>query len=166
METERPSKSFTGQSLGDRRPGYRVERILRGYEPEQLFDLAADVERYPEFLKWWIAARILRREANVYFTDQILGLGPLRVRFISKTVLYRPERIDVTARESFRHFELSWRFEQTTDGNCRVCVAAAAALRSQLLQLVVDQVLPLAIADIIASFEARARELYLIEMKR
>jgi ribosome-associated toxin RatA of RatAB toxin-antitoxin module len=23
--------------------------------PEQLFDLAADVERYPEFLPWWVA---------------------------------------------------------------------------------------------------------------
>jgi len=134
--------------------------VLRDFQPEPLFDLAADVERYPEFLKWWIAARILRRDANVYFTDQILGLGPLRFRFVSKTILLRPRRIDVTAEEpSFRRFELSWLFERIPDAGCRVSVVAAVALRSQLLQRVVDQVLPIAVADIVASFATRAHEL-------
>lgn len=39
-----------------------VERLLP-YRAEQLFDLAADVERYPEFLPLWIAARIRSRFA-------------------------------------------------------------------------------------------------------
>ena len=47
----------------------RAERLL-SYSPEQLFDLAADVERYPKFLHWWKAARIKRRDGDVYYTDQ------------------------------------------------------------------------------------------------
>ena len=74
------------------------ERLLP-YTAEQLFDLAADVERYPEYLPWWIAARIRKREANVYYTHQVLGLGPIRVSFGSKTVLQPPTRIDVTSKE-------------------------------------------------------------------
>jgi coenzyme Q-binding protein COQ10 len=141
--------------------------MVRGFQPELLFDLAADVERYPEFLRGWIAARILRRHENVYLTDQTLGLGPFRFRFVSRTTLLRPRRIDVTAEgPSFRRFELSWLFERIPDTGCRVSVVAAVALRSQLLQRVVDQVLPIAIADIVASFTARAHELARIGLKQ
>lgn len=141
-------------------PKARAERMLYGFQPEPLFDLAADVERYPEFLKWWIAARIIRRNANAYFTEQTLGLGPVRFNFVSKTVLYRPERILVTADDpSFRCFELAWFFEPTPDSGCRISVEATVTLRSSLLQRVVNRVLPPALADIIASFEARARKL-------
>ena len=144
----------------DRQWDQRVERMLYGFQPEPLFDLAADVERYPEFLKWWIEARILRRNANVYFTEQTLGRGPIRINFVSKTILYRPERIVVTADEpSFRRFELAWFFEPAPDAGCRVRVEATVTLRSSLLQRVVDRVLPPALADVVASFEARARKL-------
>jgi coenzyme Q-binding protein COQ10 len=134
-----------------------VERVLPRSRPEPLFDLAADVERYPEFLRGWLAARIVRRDADVYYTDQILGLGPLRVRFGSKTVLDRPQRIHVTSAEPpFRRFELTWMFEPLPDGSCRVRLDARVELRVPLLQRVVDQLLPRAIAGIADAFEARA----------
>jgi coenzyme Q-binding protein COQ10 len=139
-----------------------VERVLRGFRPGPLFDLAADVERYPEFLRWWIAVRVLRRSAKVYHTEQILGLGPLRVRFNSKTVLRRPRRIDVTADQPpFRRFALSWIFEPVPGTGCRVSLLARMELRSPALQRIVDLVLPQAIADIAEAFEARARRLNL-----
>lgn len=131
---------------------------MRGFRPGPLFDLAADVERYPEFLPWWIAARVLRRDGKVYYTDQILGLGPLRVRFVSKAVLHRPRRIDVTSdKPPFRRFALTWIFEPIAGAGCRVSVVATLALRSRLLQRVVDQLLPVAVSGIITAFEARAR---------
>ena len=138
----------------------KVERWLP-YRPEQLFDLAADVERYPEFLRWWLAARVRDREASAYRTDQVLGLGPIRVRFASKTVLHRPQRIDVTSDEwPFRQFGLSWIFEPQRPAGCRVILVAELELRSWLLQGVVDRILPAVTADIISAFEARARRLY------
>jgi coenzyme Q-binding protein COQ10 len=137
-----------------------VERLLP-YGPERLFDLAADVERYPEFLRWWIKAQIRKREADVYYTDQVLGLGPVRVSFGSKTVLRRPERIDVTSDEPpFRWFHLSWRFASLPDGGCQVRLAADVDFRSHLLQRLVDRILPATIDEIIASFERRAHRLY------
>lgn len=137
----------------------KVERSMP-YAPEQLFDLAADVERYPEFLRWWITAQVRKREANIYYTDQVLGLGPIRVGFATTTVLHRPERIDVTSDEPlFRRFRLSWMFVPEPDGRCRVGLAVELEFNSRFLQKVVERVLPIAIADIITAFEARAREL-------
>jgi coenzyme Q-binding protein COQ10 len=43
-------------------PLYEADRVL-DYPPEQLFELAADVERYPEYLPWWVAARVRKRGA-------------------------------------------------------------------------------------------------------
>ena len=136
------------------------ERLLP-YTAEQLFDLAADVERYPEYLRWWIAARIRKREANVFYTDQVLGLGPIRVTFGSRTVLQRPTRIDVTSNDApFQQFKLSWNFAAQDGAGCRVSLAAEFELRSFVLQRILDQALPTASADVIAAFETRAHRLY------
>ena len=64
------------------------------YKPEQLFDLVADVECYPEFLPWWVASRIRKREGNVYYSDQVVGFGVFRERFGSKKgyLLHQPSR--------------------------------------------------------------------------
>ena len=45
-------------------PGIHQKRVLP-YTCEQMFDLVADVGRYPEFLPWCIAARIHRRDEAV-----------------------------------------------------------------------------------------------------
>jgi coenzyme Q-binding protein COQ10 len=138
----------------------RVERLLP-YSPKRLFDLAADVERYPDFLRWWIAARIQKREAGVYYTHQVLGFGPIRVSFGSKTMLRRPERIDVTSdKPPFRELRLSWIFESRPGHGCRVSLVAECQFRSYLLERVVAGVLPTAIADTMLAFETRARQLY------
>ena len=136
------------------------ERLLP-YTAEQLFDLAADVERYPEYLRWWIAARIRNREANVYYTDQVLGLGPVRVRFGSRTVLQPPTRIDVTSKDyPFQQFKLSWNFAALARASCHVSLTAEFELRSFVLRRILDQALPVATADIIKAFETRAHSLY------
>ena len=128
---------------------------------EQVFDLAADIERYPEFLSGWISARIQKRESDICYVDQVVGLGPIRLQFTSTAVLHRPERIEVASTEApFRQFSLSWSVAAVPPGGCRVSVAAEVELRSRMMQHIVDQILPAAVDDVITAFEARARRLY------
>jgi coenzyme Q-binding protein COQ10 len=61
---------------------------------EQVFALAADIERYPEFLSGWISARIMQRETTICHVDQEVRFGPIRLLFRSTAVLDRPRRID------------------------------------------------------------------------
>ena len=52
------------------------ERRIVGYAPRQMFDLVADVARYPEFLPWCTAARMRRREsASVEIDELAIGFG-------------------------------------------------------------------------------------------
>jgi coenzyme Q-binding protein COQ10 len=128
---------------------------------EQVFDVAADIERYPEFLRGWIAARIIRREAEVYYVEQTLGLGPMRVHFSSRAVVQRPQRIDVSSTDHpFRQFQLSWLVQANEAGGCRVSIITDMQLRSRLLQHAADASLAATVDDILGAFESRAFKLY------
>lgn len=139
---------------------YRVGRVLP-HAPEQLFDLAADVEQYPRFLPFWVAVRVTRRACDVYWTEQVLRLGVVRQRFSTKTVLKRPRRIEVMSDDrSFRLFRLFWQFEPAGPAACRVALETEVELNSHLGQRVFDLALAGSLTAVIDAFEKRARALY------
>ena len=64
------------------------ERRVVAYTPMQLFELVADVPRYPEFLPWCQAGRIRRRESDtVQIAELAIGFGPFHEKFASRVVL-------------------------------------------------------------------------------
>jgi len=131
------------------------------YRCEQMFDLAADIERYPEFLAGWISARIRNREGNTCQVDQVVGFGPLRLQFASTAVLQPSHQIDVSSTDPrFRKYSLSWLIEEAPTRGCQVSVTVDLELKSRLLQLVVNRLLPAAVDDIVAAFRARAHAIY------
>ena len=138
----------------------KVGKVLP-FNCEQVFDLAADIECYPQYLTGWVSARIQKRESNLYYVEQVVGFGPLHLQFASIAALYRPERIDVTSTDAtFRHFSLSWLIVPAHPSGCCIGVTTEIELRSRLLQRIVNQLLPAAVDDIIAAFEARAHRIY------
>ncbi|MDZ7842754.1 MAG: type II toxin-antitoxin system RatA family toxin [Gammaproteobacteria bacterium] len=139
---------------------YQVERLVT-YEAERLFDLIADVERYPEFLPGWKEARVHHREPDAYHTQQTLQLGPVRVDCATRTALHRPTRIEVVSREwPFRELRLVWRLEPLDEAGCRLRLHARVDCSMVVLRLVLDRMLPALVQDIVNSFERRARQLY------
>lgn len=140
-----------------------IERFGRAlpFSREQMFDIAADIERYPDFLKGWISARITQRHANILQVDQEVGFGPVHLRFAATAVMQRPERLDVTLTDvSFNHFALSWIIASIPPEGCRMSIAVSIELKSVFLQYAVTPFLPTAIDEIILAFEARAYSLW------
>lgn len=141
-------------------PKFAFSRALP-YEPEQVFDVAADVERYPEFLSGWSAAEIVRREGNIYLTDQTLVIGPVRQRFRTRTALMRPDAIDVTAIDGpFTEFQLNWSFKPYRTRHCEVELAGTIDLRARLLRSLFGRVLANGFEDMLAAFEDRVHRIY------
>ena len=98
------------------------ERRVVAHTPRQLFDLVADVPRYPEFLPWCHAGRIRRREsATVEIAELAIGFGPFHEKFTSRVVL-APDapngpRIETTGTEGpFRRLASRWEFLPHADG--------------------------------------------------
>jgi coenzyme Q-binding protein COQ10 len=140
-------------------PTHAEERVL-AYTPEQLFDLVADIERYPEFLPWCVGARIKERRPDLIVADLIIGFRMFRERFTSRVSLDRPRRIDVEYAEGpFRYLNNHWTFTSDPKG-CRVDFFVDFEFRSRLLQRLIEVLFSEAVRRMVGAFEKRARDLY------
>jgi coenzyme Q-binding protein COQ10 len=138
-----------------------AERRRLPYRQDQLFDLVADIERYPEFLPWCTAARVRERAGNVIVADLVIGFRMFRERFTSRVTLNRPDRIDVAYSEGpFRYLENHWRFEPQPDGASIVDFHVDFEFRSRVLQRLIGVLFNEAVRRMVAAFEGRARQLY------
>lgn len=131
------------------------------YTPEQLFELVADVERYPEFLPWCVAARIRRREGAVFYADLVIGFKVFRERFTSRVSLDRPRRVDVTYSEGpFKYLNNHWIFEPAAEGGTVIDFYVDFEFHSKILQKVIGTLFNEAVRLMVSAFERRARQLY------
>ena len=139
-----------------------AEQRLLGYRPEQMFDLVADVERYPEFLPWCIGARIRERSESLLVADLVIGFKVIRERFTSRVALDRPNLgIEVAyANGPFKHLSNRWRFEATPEGGCRIDFYVEFEFRSAMLQKLIGVLFHEAVKRMVSAFETRARALY------
>jgi coenzyme Q-binding protein COQ10 len=142
-------------------PTHAEQRVL-AYRPEQLFDLVADIERYPEFLPWCVAARIRRRTGDLIEADLVIGFKMIRERFTSRVRLDRPNlRIDVAYAEGpFRYLNNHWIFEPLPDGSTRIDFFVDFEFRSTVLQKLISVLFNEAVRRMVGAFETRARQLY------
>jgi coenzyme Q-binding protein COQ10 len=140
-------------------PKHRDTRLLP-YTPEQLFDLVADVARYPEFLPWVIGARIQSRDAQAMVADLIVGFKMFRERFTSKVVLQRPSsiRVDYVA-GPLKHLSNQWSFAPEADGT-RLNFEVDFEFRNRLFETMVGALFSDAVRRMIHAFEKRAHDLY------
>jgi coenzyme Q-binding protein COQ10 len=137
-----------------------AERRFLPYTPEQLYDLVADVERYPEFLPWCLAARIRKREGDTVIAELAIGIKMVRERFTSTVVLHPKYRIDVTYAEGpFKYLSNRWLFEPAP-GGVTVDFYVDFEFRNRVLQKIMEVVFGEAVRRMVAAFEIRARQLY------
>lgn len=139
-----------------------AEKRVLPYCPEQLFDLVAGVEKYPEFLPWCIGARIRNRNENVIVADLIIGFRGVRESFTSRVTLDRPGmRIDVTYLDGpFRYLNNHWIFNETPNGACEIDFFVDFEFRSRILQKLIGALFNEAVRRMVSAFETRAKALY------
>ena len=131
------------------------------YTPEQVFDVVADVERYPEFLPWCVACRITSRDnPNRFTADLIVGFKMVREQFTSLVELWRPQSIRVTyLKGPFQRLTNTWDF-RAVPGGTEVKFHLEFEFRSRMLQMLIGVLFEEAVRRMVAAFEARARQLY------
>ena len=144
-----------------------LEKRFLPYTPEQLFDLVAAVDRYPEFLPWCVAARIRSREGNVMIADLVIGFKMIRERFTSRVVLDRPDRIDVAYTEGpLSYLNNHWVFERVPpgtehpSGGTLIDFYVDFEFRSKVLQSLIGALFNEAVKRMVGAFETRAHQLY------
>ncbi len=140
-------------------PTHAEKRVLP-YSPQQMYDLVADIERYPEFLPWCLAARITRREEGAVYSDLVIGFKVFRERLTSKAVLRPPDAIDVSyIKGPMRYLDNHWRFLPHPEG-CLLDFYIDFEFRSRVMQKAIGVLFNEAARRMVSAFERRAKQLY------
>jgi coenzyme Q-binding protein COQ10 len=140
-------------------PTHAEKRILP-YSEEQLFEMVADVRRYPEFLPWCVGARIVSQNESELIADLTIGFKMFRETFRSQVTLERPHHVHVRYLTGpFRYLNNHWRFAAVPNGT-EVDFFVDFEFKSRLLQAVIGTVFNEAVRLMVRAFERRAMVLY------
>lgn len=140
-------------------PTHAEKRILR-QSPEQIFQIVADVHRYPEFLPWCAAARVLSREETQLVADLTIGFKMFRETFRSEVTLDRPGLVQVKYLDGpFRYLNNTWRLSPVPQGT-EVDFFVDFEFRSRVLQEVIGTVFNEAVRVMVRAFERRAMAMH------
>jgi coenzyme Q-binding protein COQ10 len=149
------------------------EEKLLPHSPQQMFDLVADVARYPEFLPWTAAARIRSRQplaghedplAEVMEADLVISFKLFRERFGSRVTLLPMQGQILTQYLDgpLRDLRSVWHFAPGDQGpsSCKVTFDVDFEFRNPILGGVIGLVFGEAMTRVVRAFEARAMALY------
>jgi coenzyme Q-binding protein COQ10 len=145
-------------------PSHSETRTLP-YTAAQMYDLVADVARYPEFLPWTAAARINSRKQEgdheVMLADLVVSFKVFREKFGSRVTLWpEKKRIDTEYIEGpFKHLHSRWEFRDV-DGGSEVHFEVDFEFRNIILQKAAGLFFFDAMQRIVRAFEGRAHQLY------
>jgi coenzyme Q-binding protein COQ10 len=132
-----------------------------------MFDLVADVERYPEFVPLCQALKIRQRKQNpdgteTVIADMTVSFKLVKETFTSEVTLDR-EHLKILVRYlkgPFSNLENRWTFEPKAEEACDVGFFIAYEFKSKMLATLMGAMFDAAFGRFSAAFEKRADMVY------
>jgi coenzyme Q-binding protein COQ10 len=147
-------------------PRFANKRRVR-HAASQMFDLVADVERYPEFVPLCKALKIRQRTQNadgteVIIADMTVSFKLVQETFTSKVTLDRANQKILVEylRGPFSNLENRWTFEPKGEAECDVGFFINYEFKSRMLAILMGSMFDAAFQRFAAAFEKRADEVY------
>ena len=146
-------------------PRFSNKRCVQ-HTAEQMFDLVADVERYPQFVPLCQSLRVRKRTEEggkeVIVADMTVAYKLVRETFTSRVTLDRSNlEILVEYLEGpFRRLNNRWRFRPVGERVCDVEFYIAYEFRSRTLGMLMGAVFDAAFRRFASAFEKRADQVY------
>jgi coenzyme Q-binding protein COQ10 len=147
-------------------PRFSSKRRVQHSAP-QMFDLVADVERYPQFVPLCRSLKIRQRTpmpdgTEVVIADMTVSFKLVREGFTSLVTLDRPNlKILVEYLQGpFSNLENRWSFEPKSDTVCDVGFYLAYEFKSRMLAMLMGAMFDTAFQRFAAAFEKRADAIY------
>jgi coenzyme Q-binding protein COQ10 len=147
-------------------PRFSSKRRVQ-HKASEMFDLVADVERYPEFVPLCHQLKIRERTAKadgteVVVADMTVSFKLVKETFTSEVTLDRANLKIIVRylRGPFSSLENRWTFEQRGDNACDVGFFIDYEFKSRMLAMLMGSMFDAAFARFSAAFEKRADAVY------
>jgi coenzyme Q-binding protein COQ10 len=147
-------------------PQFSTQRRVR-HAAGEMFDLVADVERYPEFVPLCRSLKVRQRKSGpdgteVLIADMTVAYKLISETFTSRVTLDRP-RLQILVEYldgPFSRLENRWTFRPAEEGNCEVEFFISYEFKSRMLAMLMGSMFDLAFRRFAAAFEQRADLVY------
>lgn len=137
-----------------------AEKKILPYTREQIFDVVADVEKYPQFLPWCTGLRVTKKAGPVVHADMMVAFRNFREQYSSRVRLDAPNSIKVTYIDGpFRYLENKWGFEEHPEGTL-IDFHIDFEFKSRALQKLIGAMFDEAVHRMVNAFEERAHALH------
>ena len=147
-------------------PEFSTTRRVR-HSAAHMFDLVADVERYPEFVPLCRSLKVRKRipepeGVEVLVADMTVAYKFVRETFTSRVTLDRPSLHVLVEylQGPFSRLENRWIFHPTGEQTCRVEFFISYEFKSRTLSLLMGAMFDAAFRRFAAAFERRADIVY------
>jgi coenzyme Q-binding protein COQ10 len=131
------------------------------FSAEQMYDLVADIRRYPEFLPWVTAIRIRCDTSSETLADMIVGFKSLRESFSSRVLKQPKSMITVDYIDGpMKHLHNEWHFRDRPNGGCVIEFSVDFAFKNMIFEAIAGQFFDKALRKMTDAFIVRAEELY------
>lgn len=136
------------------------------YTAQQMYALVADVERYPEFLPWCLALRVvsqsLHEGGGKLTADMVVAYKVFREKFRTEVLFDEVhKRIDTYYIDGpFKRLHNNWIFTDLPDGGSRVEFHIDFEFNNRILQATARAVFEKAFLRMSDAFVDRARTIY------
>ncbi|MBV9562639.1 MAG: type II toxin-antitoxin system RatA family toxin [Bradyrhizobium sp.] len=147
-------------------PSFSNKRRVQ-HRASEMFDLVADVERYPEFVPLCQSLKVRQRAprpdgTEVIVADMTVSFKLVKETFTSEVTLDRPN-LNILVRYlkgPFSNLENRWTFEDKGEDACDVGFHIAYEFKSRMLAMLMGSMFDTAFARFSAAFEKRADQVY------
>jgi coenzyme Q-binding protein COQ10 len=146
-------------------PAIHAKRRVN-HSAQEMFDLVADVERYPEFVphcqKHIIICRKRTEDGEVLITDMTVGRGPLCETMRSRDTLDRRNCCILIEASGgpLRCLRTVWTFQAQDNESCEVGFDLCYEFSGVLIQLLAGRIFEAMFVRFVQAFERRANMIY------
>ncbi|WP_457583013.1 type II toxin-antitoxin system RatA family toxin [Ensifer canadensis] len=146
-------------------PHFETNHVVK-HTADQMFDLVADVEHYPEFLPLCEALTVRSRKERdgkvLLLADMTVGYKAIRETFTTQVLLNKAERvIEVKYIDGpFKYLDNRWRFEPAGEGQSIVHFYIDYEFKSRILGALMGSMFDRAFRMFSDAFEKRADKIY------
>jgi ribosome-associated toxin RatA of RatAB toxin-antitoxin module len=131
------------------------------HSAEQMYRLVEDIESYPGFLPWCVAASVHERGAASTRATLTVGMPGLRQSFTTRNDNRPGQSIDLHLIEGpFKSFAAGWRFHPLSPTACRIEFSVRYEFSSRMLARLLEPLFNGMANSMVDAFTRRAGERY------
>lgn len=131
------------------------------YSAHEMYVLVNDIAKYPEFLPWCKAVKILVQKPEEIVAGITMGGVGLEKSFTTANRLVPDQRVEMALLEGpFSHLKGLWVFQVLGEQGCKISLDMEFEISNKILRLSLSPVFTKIVNNLVDAFIERARKLY------